>query len=110
MFAVTIRSNRGVYVNQAAHRAIDLLTPVQQRAARWTDGAFMLLAGPGSGKTRVLTARIASLFDADPKGKRLILALTFTTRAADEMRHRIEQLVPTCVGRMFTGTYHSFAC
>ncbi len=69
----------------------------------------MLLAGPGSGKTRVLTARIANLFASDPKGKWRILALTFTTRAADEMRHRIEALIPDCANRVFTGTFHSFA-
>lgn len=86
------------------------LTDVQRQAADWSDGAMMLLAGPGSGKTRVLTARIARLFNADPTGKWRILALTFTTRAADEMRHRVEHLVPDCVERMFAGTFHSFAC
>jgi DNA helicase-2/ATP-dependent DNA helicase PcrA len=86
------------------------LTDVQRQAANWDDGAMMLLAGPGSGKTRVLTSRIARLFKADPAGKWRILALTFTTRAADEMRHRVEQLVPECVERMFAGTFHSFAC
>lgn len=86
------------------------LTDVQREAAGWDDGALMLLAGPGSGKTRVLTARIARLFNADPAGKWRILALTFTTRAADEMRHRVEQLVPGSVERMFAGTFHSFAC
>ena len=86
------------------------LTDIQREAAGWDDGALMLLAGPGSGKTRVLTARIARLFRTDPTGKWRILALTFTTRAADEMRHRVEQLVPDCVERMFAGTFHSFAC
>lgn len=86
------------------------LTDVQREAAGWNDGALMLLAGPGSGKTRVLTARIARLFNSDPTGKWRILALTFTTRAADEMRRRVEQLVPGSVERMFAGTFHSFAC
>lgn len=89
---------------------MESLTDVQREAAAWDDGALMLLAGPGSGKTRVLTARIARLFSSDPDGKWRILALTFTTRAADEMRHRVEQLVPECVDRMFAGTFHSFAC
>ncbi|WP_077147013.1 ATP-dependent helicase [Sphingopyxis sp. KK2] len=92
--------------NQLLHS----LTDVQQQAAQWDEGAMMLLAGPGSGKTRVLTSRIARLFNADPAGKWRILALTFTTRAADEMRHRVEQLVPDSVDRMFAGTFHSFAC
>ncbi|NEX48644.1 ATP-dependent helicase [Pseudotabrizicola algicola] len=86
------------------------LTDVQREAALWNEGAMMLLAGPGSGKTRVLTARIARLFKAEPSAKWRILALTFTTRAADEMRQRVEELVPECVERMFAGTFHSFAC
>src|SRR3546814_10466437 len=62
------------------------LNEVQREAARWGDGALMLLAGPGSGKTRVLTARVARLFAKESAAKWRILALTFTTRAADEMR------------------------
>ncbi len=97
-------------VNKEQDELLYSLTDVQQEAANWNDGAMMLLAGPGSGKTRVLTTRIARLFNADPTGKWRILALTFTTRAADEMRQRVEQLVPDCVERMFAGTFHSFAC
>jgi DNA helicase II / ATP-dependent DNA helicase PcrA len=86
------------------------LTEVQKQAASWDDGPLMLLAGPGSGKTRVLTARIARLFKREPEAKWRVLALTFTTRAADEMRGRIEQLTPESAGRLFAGTFHSFAC
>src|SRR3546814_3547468 len=67
------------------------LNEVQREAARWGDGALMLLAGPGSGKTRVLTARVARLFAKESAAKWRILALTFTTRAADEMRSRSEE-------------------
>lgn len=86
------------------------LNEVQREAAKWGDGAFMLLAGPGSGKTRVLTARVARLFANEPGAKWRILALTFTTRAADEMRGRIEQLAPNDVERLYVGTFHAFAC
>lgn len=89
---------------------LDGLTEIQRQAAAWDEGALMLLAGPGSGKTRVLTSRIARLFSEEPDARWRILALTFTTRAADEMRHRVEQLVPDSVERMFAGTFHSFAC
>lgn len=94
---------------ETAKEVMKQLTSAQLQAASWTEGALMLLAGPGSGKTRVLTARIANLFESDPKGKWRILALTFTTRAADEMRHRIEALIPDIANRVFTGTFHSFA-
>lgn len=88
----------------------DNLSGIQREAANWGDGALMLLAGPGSGKTRVLTSRVARLFESEPAAKWRILALTFTTRAADEMRSRIEQLVPNDVERLYVGTFHAFAC
>lgn len=83
------------------------LTEVQDQAASWVDGALLLLAGPGSGKTRVLTTRIARLL-AEGAGWR-VLALTFTNRAADEMRSRVVELVPDAESRLFIGTFHSFA-
>lgn len=97
-------------MNDSVKAALSSLTEVQASAANWSEGALMLLAGPGSGKTRVLTSRIARLFSEDSDARWRILALTFTTRAADEMRHRIEQLVPDSVDRLFAGTFHSFAC
>lgn len=88
----------------------ETLSDIQREAAKWGDGALMLLAGPGSGKTRVLTSRVARLLANEPAAKWRILALTFTTRAADEMRSRIEQLVPNAVDRLYVGTFHAFAC
>ncbi|RYG99147.1 MAG: ATP-dependent helicase [Alphaproteobacteria bacterium] len=88
---------------------LNTLTPVQLEAATWADGALMLLAGPGSGKTRVLTSRIAKLLvESDPASWR-VLALTFTTRAADEMRSRISDIAPAQMDRLLVGTFHSFA-
>lgn len=88
--------------------SLSSLTEIQGRAAQWGEGPLLLLAGPGSGKTRVLTSRIARLLDAAPEASFRILALTFTNKAADEMRARVEQLVPDLAHRVFLGTFHSF--
>lgn len=85
------------------------LTAVQRQAAEWTDGALVLLAGPGSGKTRVLTSRIAKLLMQSPDATWRLLALTFTTRAADEMRTRIGAVASQQADRLLVGTFHSFA-
>jgi DNA helicase-2/ATP-dependent DNA helicase PcrA len=84
------------------------LSPIQKEAAVWGEGSVLVLAGPGSGKTRVLTSRIARILD-DSRGKNFrILALTFTTKAAAEMRERVELLVPGLTERAFIGTFHAF--
>lgn len=84
------------------------LTDTQRLAALWEEGPFLLLAGPGSGKTRVLTTRIARLLGEARGASFRVLALTFTTRAADEMRERIARLVPDLERRLFVGTIHAF--
>ena len=88
--------------------AIKSLTPIQLEAANWTDGALLVLAGPGSGKTRVLTTRIAKLLTDSPQKSFRVLALTFTVKAADEMKERVLKLVPEMERRMFIGTIHGF--
>lgn len=84
------------------------LSDIQREAVLWTDGAALVLAGPGAGKTRVLTARIARILDETRERKFRILALTFTTKAAMEMRERVDQLVPGLAERTFIGTFHAF--
>ena len=84
------------------------LSDIQREAVFFEDGASLVLAGPGAGKTRVLTARIARLLDEARDRKFRILALTFTTKAAMEMRERVEALVPGLVERTFIGTFHAF--
>jgi DNA helicase II / ATP-dependent DNA helicase PcrA len=86
------------------------LTPIQREAADWGDGAALILAGPGAGKTRVLTIRIARLLKESPRRRFKILALTFTTKAAGEMRERVESLLPPGLAdeRTFIGTFHAF--
>ena len=90
---------------------IDLseLNDNQRIAVEWPGSRLLVLAGPGSGKTRVLTTRIARVLDASPAKKFRVLGLTFTTKAADEMRARARVLVPTAGTRMWLGTFHALA-
>lgn len=81
------------------------LTPAQQEAVLHVDGPLLILAGPGSGKTRVVTHRIAHLLRTGIAAQR-ILALTFTNKAAEEMRRRVERLAP---GKpVWVSTFHRF--
>lgn len=85
---------------------LDELNDIQRAAVVNTDGPTMIVAGPGSGKTRVLTYRIGHLLNkgADPFS---ILALTFTNKASEEMRHRIEKIAGTNARNLYMGTFHS---
>ena len=89
--------------------ALESLSGIQRQAVSWNTGALLVLAGPGSGKTRVLTTRISRLLHESPDESFRIVALTFTNRAADEMRERIEQMTPEAEGRLFIGTFHAFS-
>ncbi|MEP6863905.1 MAG: UvrD-helicase domain-containing protein [Deltaproteobacteria bacterium] len=84
----------------------DFLNPEQRAAVDHGDGPLMVLAGAGTGKTRVLVHRIAHLVETgcDP---RAILAVTFTNKAAGEMRHRLRSLLGSRADAMWIGTFHS---
>jgi DNA helicase II / ATP-dependent DNA helicase PcrA len=86
----------------------DDLSETQRLAIGWGEGAFLLLAGPGSGKTSVLTRRVIRLLQESPDRSFKVLALTFTNRAADEMRSRVEETLPAG-NRLLIGTFHAFA-
>lgn len=83
------------------------LNPPQREAVEHTDGPVMIIAGAGSGKTRVLTFRIAHLIHAKGVDPFQILSLTFTNKAAAEMKHRIERLIGLEARNTWMGTFHS---
>lgn len=87
---------------------LDKLNPVQRQAVTHPSGPLLILAGAGSGKTRVLTYRIAHLIENCGVRPHQILAITFTNKAAREMQERLEALVPNTRG-MWVSTFHA-AC
>lgn len=85
----------------------DSLNPEQQRATKHNKGPLLILAGAGSGKTRVLTHRIAYLIDELGVNPWNILALTFTNKAAREMRERVDKIVGYGSENVWVSTFHS---
>ena len=86
----------------------DDLNEVQQEAIKSTEGPLLILAGAGSGKTRVITYRIAHLIRNLGVSPFRILAVTFTNKAANEMKSRLKQLLPDLIDRdLWAATFHS---
>ncbi|HZJ26676.1 MAG TPA: DNA helicase PcrA [Acidimicrobiia bacterium] len=83
------------------------LNPVQREAVVAPDGPILVVAGAGSGKTRVLTRRIAALISDRNVSPFQLLAITFTNKAAGEMKARVEELVGPVARRMWVSTFHS---
>ena len=93
---------------QAAPRYLDGLNPEQREAVETLDGPVLVLAGAGTGKTRVLTTRIAHILSLGRARPSEILAVTFTNKAAREMKQRIGAMVGEAVeGMPWLGTFHS---
>ena len=86
---------------------IDDLNPAQRQAVERTEGPVLILAGAGSGKTKVLTTRIAYLVEDKQVMPANILAITFTNKAANEMRERVENIIGENSRDMWISTFHS---
>jgi DNA helicase-2/ATP-dependent DNA helicase PcrA len=92
----------------AAERILEGLSPAQQDAVVHGDGPLLIIAGAGTGKTTVLTRRIAHLISAKRARPEEVLALTFTEKAAVQMAERVDQLIPYGYAETWIGTFHAF--
>ena len=101
-----IKSGHSIPKNNAP-RYLDGLNPMQLRAVKAQDGPILVLAGAGTGKTRVLTTRLAHLIATGSARPWSILAVTFTNKAAREMRERVTGIIGPMAEQVWLGTFHA---
>lgn len=95
-----------MFPDQSAPNLLQGLNPEQLSAVTWPPQSALVLAGAGSGKTRVLTTRIAWLLQSGQASVHSIMAVTFTNKAAKEMQTRLGAMIPINVRAMWLGTFH----
>ncbi len=95
-------------MNVEINSLLESLNDRQREAVLAGDGPVLVVAGPGTGKTKTLTVRLAYLLGERHVAPEKLLAVTFTTRAAREMRERLERLVGSQADKVCLGTFHSF--
>ncbi len=91
-------------------KLLDGLNPEQQQAVLHSGTPLLILAGAGSGKTRVLTHRAAYFVESGQALPQNLLLLTFTNKAAQEMKNRMGTIIKSNTDKLFAGTFHSFSC
>ena len=96
-------------MSENSHKYLDLLNNEQKKAVESTQGSLLVLAGAGSGKTRVLKFRILHILYKKLATPSQVLAVTFTNKAANEMKTRIANLINLPIDRMWVGTFHSLS-
>jgi ATP-dependent DNA helicase UvrD/PcrA len=105
LFHALLKDNPQMSTSKKIHKGS--LNPQQRKAVENNDGAMIIIAGPGTGKTRTLTHKMAFLTLEEKVPAENILAVTFTNKAAQEMRRRLEKLLKKSKINTFVGTFHS---
>ena len=102
---INIRSNE---LNKNFWENIDILNEAQKKAVEAIDGPVMVVAGPGTGKTQILTLRIANILDKTDTAPESILALTYTTAGVISMREKLLEIIGDRAYRVNIFTFHAF--